>query len=90
MVTPPSGQRVIGKRTLLLLVAGALFAPIAIVLVLAVATLLGAMQDEAGQYALKRVALGLGMLWALDLVGLVVVLAVNALADEPGEEKNEP
>ena len=80
----------IGKRTLLLLVAGALFVPIAIVLVLAVATLLGAMQDVAGQYALKRVALGLAMLWALDLVGLVVVMAIVALWDDRGDDKDEP
>jgi len=81
---------VIGKRTLLLLVAGALFVPMAIVLVLAVATLLGAMQDAAGQFALKRVALGLGMLWALDLIALVVVMAIGALADSRGDDNGEP
>lgn len=80
----------IGKRTLLLLVAGALFVPMAIVLVLAVATLLGAMQDAAGQFALKRVALGLGMLWALDLIALVVIMAIGALADSRDEGKDEP
>ena len=80
----------IGKRTLLMLVAGALFAPIAIVLVLAVATLLGAMQDDAGQYALKRVALGLGMLWALDLVGLLIATAMHLLARESGGDQDEP
>jgi hypothetical protein len=79
---------VIGKRTLLLLVAGALFVPMAIVLVLAVATLLGAMQDAAGQFALKRVALGLGMLWALDLIALVVVMAIDALSDDRDDEKD--
>ncbi len=78
-----------GKRTLLLLVAGALFLPIAIVLLLAVALLLGAMQDEAGQYALKRVALGLGVFWALDLIGLLIVVALQALAGDGNEPRDE-
>ena len=80
----------IGKRTLLLLVAGALFVPMAIVLVLTVATLLGAMQDAVGQFALKRVALGLGIIWALDLIALVVVMAIGALTDDRDNDKVEP
>jgi hypothetical protein len=59
-------------------------------MVLAVATLLGAMQDAAGQFALKRVALGLGMIWALDLIALVVVMAIGALADDRDNDKDEP
>jgi hypothetical protein len=78
-----------GKRTLLLLVAGALFLPIAIVLLLAVALLLGAMQDEAGQFALNRIALGLGVFWALDLIGLLIVVALESLVDDDNEPRDE-
>jgi len=63
------------------LFVGLLLMPIAIVLVVALAALLSAMQDAAGAYFLNRVALGLGIVWVLGLVALLLALAANTLAD---------
>jgi hypothetical protein len=61
--------------------------PIAIVLVMGVASLLGGMGDEMGALVLKRVALGLGIVWALSGICLVVVLGIQSLEREEGGEK---
>ena len=47
-----------------------------------VALLLGAMQDVAGQVVLARVGLGLGVLWLVNLIVLLIALAVHTL-DRP-------
>jgi hypothetical protein len=70
---------VIPQRTLIWLVAGTLILPIALALVLGLARLLGAMGDAGGQIVLDRVGLALGIIWALNLIGLVVVLGMNSL-----------
>jgi len=72
---------VIPKPLLARLFVGLLLMPIAIVLVVALAALLTAMQDAAGAYFLNRAALGLGLVWVLGLVALLLALAANTLAD---------
>ena len=62
-------------------VALALVMPIAICVVLAVGAILGAMGDSQGGVVLQRIALAGGIFWAVDLIGLLVVLAVNTLVD---------
>ena len=69
----------ISKRVLALAIAGLLLLPIAIVLVLGTASLLGAMQDAAGAMVLQRIGLALGLIWLLGLIGLVLALGVNAI-----------
>lgn len=69
----------IPKRIVALAVAGLLLLPIAIVLVLATAQLLAAMQDEGGAAVLQRIGLALGLIWLLGLIGLVMTLGINAL-----------
>lgn len=78
----------IPKRVVALAVAGLLLLPIAIVLVLATAQLLAAMQDAAGAAVLQRIGLGLGLIWLLGLIGLVVTLGINAL-DAADERKRD-
>ncbi len=58
--------------------------PIAIALIWGVSSLLGAMGDSSGASALKYVALALGILWAIDLVCLVLLQALNSLGDRDG------
>lgn len=72
----------ISKQTLLLVIAGVLLLPIAILLVLGTASLLAAMQDAAGAVVLQRVGLALGLVWLLGLIALIVLLGVNALATD--------
>ncbi|HJT33463.1 MAG TPA: hypothetical protein VJ783_15575 [Pirellulales bacterium] len=82
----------IPKRIVALAVAGLLLLPIAIVLVLATAQLLAAMQDAAGAAVLQRIGLALGLIWLLGLIGLVLTLGINTLdADDerPGDNSEE-
>ena len=78
-------QRLIPHRFVLLLIATALLLPITICVVFGVAALLEAMGDTAGGGCLYRVALGCGILWAIDLICLVLVQAIGSLKgpDEP-------
>jgi hypothetical protein len=69
---------------LTLLVTVAMVLPVAIVVVLAAARLLGAMQDDAAAAVLDRIALGAGVLWAIALVALLLALAIHALGSGPG------
>ena len=71
------------------MVAAALVLPIALVVVIAAGELLVGMGDPGGSRVLSRVALGLGLVWAIDLVCLVTVLGIRALAlgDEPPAER---
>ncbi|MGD9721783.1 MAG: hypothetical protein AB7O59_05155 [Pirellulales bacterium] len=73
----------ISRRVLLSLLTVAAIVPVAIVVIVAVGWLLGAMHDEAGAWAAQRVALALGVVWVIDLVCLLVALAINTL-EPPG------
>lgn len=78
----------ITRRALSLLVSIGCLLPIALVIVLGVARLLSAMQDANGAAALDRIALGLGILWALDLVILLLALGIRALENTAGERED--
>ncbi len=53
--------------------------PIALVMVFGTGRLLGAMDDAAGALVLDRIALALGVVWAISLVCLLLALAINVL-----------
>jgi hypothetical protein len=63
----------------MLLTVGAVLLPIAILVVLGTGELLGAMDDALGEAVLHRIALAGGVLWVIDLLGLLLVLALNSL-----------
>ena len=63
-------------RLNIVLLIGALGLPILLCVLFAVARLLEGMQDATGAAALGRVGLGLFILWAADLIGLVIVQAI--------------
>ena len=67
------------RHVLLALLAIALLLPIAICVIAAVAALLGSMGDTAGRTALQYMALGLGILWVINLIVLVIVGAVHSI-----------
>jgi hypothetical protein len=77
---------VVPQRILAYLVVAALVLPIAVAVVLGVARLLGAMQDAAGAGALDRIALGLGILWGVDLICLLTVQGINSLTADRDDE----
>ncbi len=76
------------RRLVLWLLAGTLFLPIAIVLLVTVARLLAALEDPAGAVALERLGLGLAIVWALAMIALVVALALQSLLriDRQGDD----
>jgi len=70
---------VISRRVLTVLLAAACVFPLAIAVVLGVGRLLGAMQDESAASVLDRIALAIAILWAINLVCLVLAQGINAL-----------
>ena len=76
------------QRLVVGLLIGALGLPILLCVVFAVARLLEGMQDVPGATALGRVGLGLFILWVADLIGLVVVQAIQSLggANRPPDD----
>jgi hypothetical protein len=77
----------IPHRFLLALIAATLLLPITICVVFGVAALLRAMGDLAGGGVLLRIALGFGILWVIDMICLVLVLAIDTLrGPEPPDE----
>ena len=73
-----SRKPVSSKALLALMVAG-LVLPISICIVLALASLLAAMNDDVGGQVLRYVALAGGVAWIVVLVGLIFVQAIHAL-----------
>jgi hypothetical protein len=71
------------------MLVGAVLLPIAIVLVLGVGELLAGMGDDAGGQALRRIALGLGILWAFDLTCLLLATSLKSLDLNPDLGENE-
>lgn len=74
-------RRLVSPRILWLLIAGAAVLPIAICVILAVAALLGEMGEPPEASPLKWVALGVGILWVVDLICLVLAQGLNSLTD---------
>ena len=62
------------------LLVGLLALPVILCIVLGVGRLLAGLNDAAGALILDRVALLLALIWAVDLVGLVAALGLDALA----------
>jgi hypothetical protein len=68
------------SRLLVGLRIGALGLPIVLCVLMAAARLLEGMQDAPGAAALARISLACYILWAIDLIGLIIVQAMHALA----------
>jgi hypothetical protein len=71
---------VVPRALLYWLLVGLLALPVILCIVLGVGRLLAGLQDAAGALILDRVALLLALIWAVDLVGLVAALGLDALA----------
>ena len=76
---------IIPDRIVLSLIVGAVLLPITLCVVLGVAALLAQMGDVAGGAVLNRIALAGGILWAIDLISLLLTLAIGSLRG-PDEE----
>lgn len=85
-----NGEReiVTHKGIIVALTGAAVLLPVAITLVVATGFLFAAVQDAAGARALFAVALVCGLLWAMNLVGLVLMLGFDAAARSDTREEN--
>ena len=74
----------ISRLALTILVAIGCVLPLAIVIVLGTSRLLAAMQDAAAAMILDRIALGVAIVWSVDLLCLLLALGINTLGPPPG------
>lgn len=79
-------QKPVPTRIIRLLIAGVVVWPIAICVILAVAALLGEMGEPPERSPLNGVALGVGILWVVDLICLVLAQGLNSLTDTDDEQ----
>ena len=79
----------VSRRWLIQFVVAALLLPIVICVLIGVGRLLAGMGDAAGATALGYFALGAGILWLIDLITLVILLAIEAAsrADQPSDDE---
>jgi len=75
------------RRLLLAMLAIFLALPTVMIVAIGMGYLLAAMGDAGGAVALHRLALALGFLWILDLLGLVAGLAFDRLL--PPDDKHD-
>jgi hypothetical protein len=85
-------MRVTLRSTVVLLLCLILGLPLVYLALVWVAGSLAAMGDAEAAHVLGRINVGLGVLWLLSLLGLVVVLGVRAASepDQPVNETDEP
>lgn len=79
-------RKPVSPPALFALLAVGLLLPIAVTVVVAVAAVMGAAGDLGGSHVLQYVALAIGILWAIDLVCLVLAHGLNSLSDADGRE----
>ncbi len=72
-------------RLMLCLVAGLVILPIILSVLIALARLLGAMGDATGAIVLDRIGLGVGVVWLVDFISLVLVLALERVGPPGGD-----
>jgi hypothetical protein len=83
-------RKPISPRVLLLLTALGLVMPIAVTVILGLAALLAAgFQDPLGSSVLKWIGLGLAVIWAVDLIALLLAQAINTLGNEDDRQDGE-
>jgi hypothetical protein len=75
------------SRLLVTLVFAGILLPITLCVVLGVAALLVQMGDTSGGGVLQRIALAGGILWAVDLICLVLIVAIGLIGWPGGPDE---
>lgn len=78
-LTLPQAANVIDRRVLVALVTAAMLMPMVVLILLGVGKLLTALGDATGAVWLDRIALVGSILWAVDLLLMLIVVAINSL-----------
>jgi len=81
---------VIPRFLLVWALVAAILLPIVVVVLYGVGTLLGALGDTAGAWGVGRVALACGILWGVDLISLVIMLAIGVVTSGAPELSPRP
>ena len=63
----------------MILTVSALLAPVCICILLGIAVLLEGMGDVVGGLVLRRITLAAGIVWVINLISLLLVIALNTL-----------
>jgi hypothetical protein len=74
------------RNLVTLLLIAAVVLPIVVCVLVAVGAMLAAMNDAMGGAVLGRIALAAGLIWGIDLIALLLVLAVNSLSGDDTSE----
>jgi purine-cytosine permease-like protein len=82
-------RKPVPRNILLLLTALGLVLPIALTVILGVAAVLTAMKDPEGSEVLRWIGLGLGLIWVVDLLSLVLAQGINSLQNEDDREDTD-
>lgn len=82
-------NRVIWKRCVGVLTALAFIGLVGLAALLGTAAVLDALGDPSGGVALRYTALGVGIVWLVDLVSLVLALAAGELFREDSRSDGE-
>jgi hypothetical protein len=77
------------RRPILWLLGASLILPIAIAILVGVARILQAMGDPGGAAVLDRIVLACGILWAIQLVVLLVVQGIALIVPPPRRPPRE-
>ena len=75
------GRRPVSSKLVLVLITGGVALPIVISVLAALAALLSGMGDAVGGLVLRYAAVAVGIVWAVVLIGLVLVQGLNSLDD---------
>lgn len=74
------------RKAVLILLIAAVALPIIVTVLSGAASLFASLGDAAAATFLGRVALAGGLVWTIELICLLLVLAWNSLADDPPEQ----
>lgn len=79
----------VSRRWLTQLLVAALLLPIVICVLIGVARLLAGMADTSGAAVLDYLALGAAIVWLVDLIALLILLALDTVSrvEGPGEDE---
>jgi hypothetical protein len=82
----------LSRRWLIQLLVAALLLPIVICVLVGVGRLLAGMADTSGAAVLDYLALAVAIVWLVDLLALLILLALDSVArgGEAGEEDERP
>jgi hypothetical protein len=83
-------NRRIAPGVTIALVAVALLLPIALIVILGTGALLGSMGDPTAGRVLNWVGLGLGLVWLVNLVALLILQALVSLVAPPDDHSEPP